>query len=116
MSATHMAQDFAGTAAVTSSAASRRDKPKVNLFLPQYVVLSLLCIYPLIPQSHHFVESVHFMTSIKKQLHNALAIVQTPNREYYILRDNGMEVGCEEDGVWDVWRDIIRCDGRGVAL
>jgi hypothetical protein len=39
--------------------------------------------------------------------------VQTPAREYYILRDNGMEVGCEEDGVASIWMRILGCDARG---
>ncbi len=46
-------------------------------------------------------------------MHPALAIVQTPAREYYILRDNGMEVGCEEDGVAMVWMRILGCNDRG---
>jgi hypothetical protein len=46
-------------------------------------------------------------------LHPALAVVQTPAREYYILRDNGMEVGCEEDGVARVWMRILGCSAGG---
>ncbi len=60
-------------------------------------------------------ESVHFKTACGESLHKDLAVVQTPNREYYILRNNGMEVGCEEDGVWGVWREMLNCDGRGLA-
>jgi len=63
--------------------------------------------------SHHHVESVHFTASSGRALHSALAVVQTPGREYYILKDNGMQVGCEEDGIADVWRQIIGCDERG---
>jgi hypothetical protein len=46
-------------------------------------------------------------------LHPALAVVQTPSREYYILRDNGLEVGCEEEGVAGIWMRILGCDARG---
>jgi hypothetical protein len=46
-------------------------------------------------------------------LHPALAVVQTPAREYYIFRDNGFEVGCEEEGVASIWMRILGCDARG---
>lgn len=64
--------------------------------------------------SHHHVESTHFTTRTQTALHPALAIVQTPGREYYILKDNGMQIGCEEDGVVEVWQRIVGCDVRGV--
>ena len=48
-----------------------------------------------------------------RPLHPALAVVQTPAREYYVLRDNGFEVGCEEEGVANVWMRILGCDARG---
>lgn len=63
--------------------------------------------------SHHHVESVHFMAS-GIPLHPALAVVQTPGREYFVLKDNGMQVGCEEDGVAPVWMEILQCDQRGL--
>jgi hypothetical protein len=67
--------------------------------------------------SHHHVESVHFATSKGRQLHPALAIVQTIGREYWILRDNGMQVGCEEDGgVAPVWQQMIGCNREGVMV
>ncbi|KAH9060494.1 hypothetical protein EDB87DRAFT_1683726 [Lactarius vividus] len=62
---------------------------------------------------HHHVESVHLTATGGSLLHLALAVVQTPAREYYILRDNGMEVGCEEDGVARVWMRILGCNSRG---
>ena len=68
------------------------------------------------PHRHHHVESVHFKATGGRDLHPALAVVQTPHREYYILRDNGMQVGCEEDGVAEVWQEVLRCDVRGVPL
>ncbi|KAL5482551.1 hypothetical protein ACEPAI_9145 [Sanghuangporus weigelae] len=104
MSSSHMAQVFAGTASewdVVPTSLLQRESQRVNLFLP----------------AHHLVESVHFTTGGPEiqNLHPALAIVQTPSREYFILRDNGMEIGCEEDGVWPVWRELLGCDARGVA-
>ena len=39
--------------------------------------------------------------------------MQTPPRAYYILRDNGLEVGCEEDGVANVWMRVLGCDANG---
>ncbi|KLO12214.1 hypothetical protein SCHPADRAFT_875780 [Schizopora paradoxa] len=98
MSANRMQQEFAGGAMVHDHSARKQEKVRVNLFLP----------------SHHLVESVHVMTAGGKNLHKELAVVQTPGREYFILRENGMEVGCEEDGVWDVWRNILSCDSRGI--
>jgi hypothetical protein len=55
-------------------------------------------------------------TSHGRPLHPALAAVQTPAREYYILRDNGLEVGCEEEGVTNVWMRILGCDARGETV
>ena len=46
-------------------------------------------------------------------MHPALAIVQTTHRAYFILRDNGMQVGCEEDGVSEVWQEVVGCDASG---
>jgi hypothetical protein len=65
---------------------------------------------------HHHVESIHLTTSRGHPLHPALAVVQTSSREYYILRDNGMEVGCEEEGVASVWMRILGCNARGEAV
>ncbi|KAJ7212246.1 hypothetical protein GGX14DRAFT_519842 [Mycena pura] len=100
MSSTQMAQEQMGLAEVVVPrvAASR----KVNLFLPP----------------HHHVESVHFTASGRRAgipLHGALAVVQTPGREYFVLRDNGMQVGCEEEGVAEVWMKILGCDNLGVV-
>lgn len=61
---------------------------------------------------HHHIESVHF-EGAGQALHPALAIVQTPHRAYFILRDNGMQVGCEEDGVSEVWQEVVGCDASG---
>ncbi|KAJ7254343.1 hypothetical protein B0H12DRAFT_1323432 [Mycena haematopus] len=97
MSATQMAQDFAGLSDVAPARPIL--SPKVNLFLP----------------AHHHVESVHFTTS-GRALHGALAIVQTPGRIYFILRDNGMQIGCEEEGVAEVWMNLLSCNNSGVAL
>jgi hypothetical protein len=64
---------------------------------------------------HHYVESVHFANRKGEPLHEALAVVQTPGREYYILRDNGMQVGCEEDGVSGTWMSVLGCHHDGVV-
>ncbi|KAJ7696042.1 hypothetical protein B0H17DRAFT_1054693 [Mycena rosella] len=101
MSSMQMAQDFAGLP--EGVPARVKASPKVNLFLP----------------AHHHVESLHFTApmraGLRRALHSALAVVQTPGREYFILRDNGMQVGCEEDGVAEVWMKILGCDNSGVA-
>ncbi|KZT64625.1 hypothetical protein DAEQUDRAFT_601748 [Daedalea quercina L-15889] len=97
MSASEMAQDFAGLSSRTHAAGARPKATQVNLYLPE----------------HHHVESVHFTTARGQPLHAGLAVVQTPHRAYFILRDNGMQVGCEEDGVSEVWQEVIGCDTSG---
>jgi hypothetical protein len=62
---------------------------------------------------HHHVESIHLTATSGRPLHPALAVVLTPAREYFVLRDNGFEVGCEEEGVAGVWMRILGCDARG---
>ncbi|KAH8114351.1 hypothetical protein DFH11DRAFT_1855513 [Phellopilus nigrolimitatus] len=106
MSSNHMAQVFAGTTSLDlpDTRARRKETPKVNLFLPADYCMC----------RHHLVESVHFTTGSGRALHPALAVVQTPGREYFILRDNGMEVGCEEDGVWPTWMELLNCNGKGL--
>ena len=121
MSSTDMAQDFAG---ISGKYGHSMNKPhisqSVHLFLPEYVP-SPVHTYPTLRAStvhfsHHHVESVHFATSVGLPYHPALATVQTPGREYFILKDNGMEVGCEEDGVAPLWMEILGCDRRGLSL
>ncbi|KAH9926085.1 hypothetical protein B0H21DRAFT_764245, partial [Amylocystis lapponica] len=96
MTATEMAQDFAGLPTRMNGGVKGKT-PTVHLYLPE----------------HHHVESVHFCASDGRPMHSALAVVQTPHREYYILRDNGMQVGCEEDGVAPLWQEALRCDRLG---
>ncbi|KAG6850059.1 hypothetical protein H0H93_001609, partial [Arthromyces matolae] len=36
----------------------------------------------------------------------------TPGREYFILKDNGMQIGCEEEGIAEVWMELLGCDVR----
>ncbi|GJE88344.1 hypothetical protein PsYK624_044270 [Phanerochaete sordida] len=100
MSATEMAQDFAGLPSRHAPAPTKTLSAgaPVNMFLP----------------ATHHVESVHFTTSSKLPLHPALAVVQTPAREYFVLRDNGFEVGSEEEGVAPLWREILCCDSGGL--
>ncbi|KAI0662275.1 hypothetical protein C8Q70DRAFT_910108 [Cubamyces menziesii] len=97
MTAHAMAQDFAGLASRTGLAKENKKAKAVNLYLPE----------------HHHVESVHFATPRGEPLHPALATVQTPHREYFILRDNGMQVGCDEEGVAAIWQEVLECDHIG---
>ncbi|KAF5369567.1 hypothetical protein D9758_002578 [Tetrapyrgos nigripes] len=102
-SSTEMAQDFAGMASKGYAGGGRsvalKRSSKIHLFLPE----------------HHLVESVHFTSRNGAPLHPALAIIQTPRREYFVLKDNGMQVGCEEDGVAEVWMDMVGCDRFGLV-
>ncbi|KAL1758422.1 hypothetical protein FB107DRAFT_207218 [Schizophyllum commune] len=103
MRLTEMAQEFHGTEArgiASGEHFMQKQTVKLNMFLP----------------GHHHVESVHLATSKGTALHTAAAVVQTPGREYYILRDNGMQIGCEEDGVADLFREMLGCDRHGVAI
>lgn len=117
LSTSEMAQDFAGLPARGAAPVMSKSKaPAVNLFLPECAPFSRILTVTdnRWRDRHHHVESVHFTTSGDKALHPALATVQTPHREYYILRDNGMQVGCEEEGVAAVWQKVLGCDARGV--
>ena len=123
MSSAHMAQVFAGSASSDEIDVNPRRKgvQKVNLFLPEYVHCRLESRWILIrifsyTIRHHLVEGVYFTSRQGFALHPALASVQTPGREYFILRDNGMEVGCEEDGIWPAWMKLLSCDNRGLVL
>ncbi|KAJ7600949.1 hypothetical protein C8J56DRAFT_999961 [Mycena floridula] len=98
MSSTEMAQDFAGLPQTT--VIPKTKTTSVQLFLP----------------AHHHIESLHFAQSGGKPLHPALAVIQTPGREYYVLKDNGMQVGTEEDGIAELWMEIIGCNERGEKL
>ncbi|KAG1742363.1 uncharacterized protein EDB91DRAFT_1128833 [Suillus paluster] len=100
MSSNQMAQEFAGLPSQSTLVTTRGRTPKINLYLP----------------AHHHVESVHFTTPKGVPLHPALAVMQTPAREYIILKDNGMQVGCEEDGVAEVWMQVLGCDNNGIVV
>ena len=65
--------------------------------------------------SHHHVESVHFRTPDKRPFHPAVATVQTLAREYYILKDNGMLIGTEEEGISPLWQALLGCDEKGLS-
>ncbi|KAG6868614.1 hypothetical protein C0993_000417 [Termitomyces sp. T159_Od127] len=97
MSSTEMAQESNGLPSRIKRPS--QEDSSLHLFLP----------------AHHHVESVHFTSSDREPLHCAVAIVQTPAREYFILKDNGMQIGCEEDGVANVWMELIKCDEGGRA-
>lgn len=118
MSTSAMAQEFAGLPDNNAALGSRtagRSVNTVNMYLPAYVTFILSCACNADPCSHHHIESVHFTTSKGEALHTAVAVVQTPGREYYVLRDNGMQVGCEEEGIAEVWQRILGCDTLGRA-
>ncbi|KIJ64462.1 hypothetical protein HYDPIDRAFT_167784 [Hydnomerulius pinastri MD-312] len=74
MSSSAMAQEFAGLPN-NDTPNSRPTARSVNMYLP----------------AHHHVESIHFAMSKGQDLHPAVAVVQTPSREYFVLRDNGMQ-------------------------
>ncbi|KAH7910817.1 hypothetical protein BJ138DRAFT_1007994 [Hygrophoropsis aurantiaca] len=95
-----MAQDFAGLPNTFSESNSKSTPQRVNLYLP----------------IHHHIESVHLVAPNGEPLHPALATVQTPGREYYILKDNGMQIGCEEEGVAAVWMKVLGCNNQGIAV
>jgi hypothetical protein len=90
-----MASEFAGN--LMQIPPARISGNRVNLFLP----------------GHHHIEGIYFLTRDKKALHASLAVVQTPSREYFILRENGMHVGVEEDGVAPVWQRLLGCNASG---
>lgn len=95
----------------------KKEHQAISWSLPPCVSLNrCLGAYTLNRHSHHHVESVHFTATGGQFLHPALAIIQTPAREYFILRDNGMQVGCEEDGVVEMWRKVLGCDASGRAV
>ncbi|KAF8964182.1 hypothetical protein BDZ97DRAFT_914993 [Flammula alnicola] len=98
LTSNEMLQDFSG---LPSKMHLKRERgstsQRINMFMPP----------------HHHVESIHFTSSDGKDLHPAVAVVQTPGREYYILKDNGMQVGCEEDGIAPVWMELIGCTETG---
>ncbi|OAX31022.1 hypothetical protein K503DRAFT_704383, partial [Rhizopogon vinicolor AM-OR11-026] len=97
-----MAQDFIGLSSKVTVDTTRERTPKVNLY----------------PPAHHHVESVHFTTPkgipFGVPFHPALAVVQTPAREYIVLKDNVVQVGCEEGGVVNVWMRVLGCDQSGM--
>ena len=117
MSTSAMAQEFAGLPGNDGlgSRIAGRSVNAVNMYLPAYATFILLYTSDTDPCSHHHVESVHFTTSKGEALHGAVAVVQTPGREYYVLRDNGMQIGCEEEGIPEVWQRILGCDTLGRA-
>ncbi|KAF8308879.1 hypothetical protein DL93DRAFT_2086367 [Clavulina sp. PMI_390] len=95
--ATELAREFNGVPSADTGLAAKN--PHATLYVPEF----------------HFVESVHFTTGRGQPLHPALAVIQTPFREVFILRDTGSEVGTEEEGVRFVWMELLGCDVKGVA-
>ena len=77
---------------------------------------NILILASRIPQiRHHHVEKVSFISRDGQALHPAVACVQTPNREYFVLRENGLQIGCEEDGVVNLWMELLGCTASGTA-
>jgi hypothetical protein len=110
-----MAADWAGCAPSSSSRSSARPPP-VNLYLPEYAAYITSIDLQSDRDRHHHIESIHLSATRGRALHPALAIVQTPARAYWVLRVNGLEVGCEEDGgVAKVWMSLLNCDADGVV-
>jgi hypothetical protein len=65
----------------------------------------------------HHVESVHLAAANGRALHAALAIVQTPARAFWVLRANGLPIGCEDaGGVADAWQALLWCNAEGVPV
>lgn len=118
MTSTELQQDDAGNGYILGSTLKLAKKP-VNLFLPGYArVFSAMTVRAQLTSwsRHHQIESVHFTASDGRPLHPALASIQTLAREYYVLRDNAMQVGSEEDGVAEVWRRVLGCDWNGILV
>lgn len=113
-----MADEYSGKPPLLGQPRSANTS-RLNLYLPEYVAVSQ-SLYAVLDYEHvarhHYVETVAFKTASGKPLHNALAALQTPSREYLILRETGLTVGCEEDGLAPVWMDLLQCDERGIAL
>ncbi|KAI0036489.1 hypothetical protein K488DRAFT_41059 [Vararia minispora EC-137] len=99
-SSIQMAQDAVGLVDTGPPPNRSEEKQLLNLFLPAI----------------HHVESVHFTTNKGKPLHPAVAVIQTPAREYYVLRDNGMQIGCEEDGIVEMWCRLLGCEATGEGI
>ena len=110
-----MAQEFASLPSKVDLGArtAGRSVNTVNMYLPTYVTFVSPYTRLIDLCSHHHIESVHFATPKGEALHDAVAVVQTPGREYYVLRYNGMQVGCEEEGIPEVWQKILGCDTLG---
>ncbi|QRV94792.1 SAP domain protein [Ceratobasidium sp. AG-Ba] len=71
----------------------------------------------LLVSEHHLVESVHLehrQPRPNSRLHPVLALVSTaPGREYFVLRDTGMPIGTNDEGLETVWQEIVGCDAWG---
>ena len=118
MSSIQMEQYFTGKPDLTVSTVNFKVQ-EVHLFLPEsfiHFILFYCVVSKLVTSRHHHVESIHFTTADGRPLHSALAVVQTTSREYYILRDNGMQVGTQEDGVSDIWMEILGCTNLGRSI
>ncbi|PVG02724.1 hypothetical protein CPB86DRAFT_696489 [Serendipita vermifera] len=96
MTYNQMAMEVAGNSAETMI----KPRDEVNILLPE----------------HHHVESAHLHTRTGSAYHPAVASVQTVHREYFVLRDNGLQIGCEESGLSETWMTILSCRGDGTPV
>lgn len=110
MSHLQMAMQSAGIP-IDGTRASRA----INLFLSEYAVLQVLEQSFISLYRHHHVESVHFTSTSGQPFHSAIASILTPHREYFILRENGLQIGCEEEGVGEAWMEILRVMKDGTS-
>jgi hypothetical protein len=118
MSSTEMAQEFNGLPTRCGGKPVKKASQTVHMFVPECVCFPktwtpvLRSVFHLC--RHHHVEGVH-LTASGHPLHPDVAVVQTPVREYFILKRNGMQIGTEEDGVAPIWQELLKCKKNGIA-
>lgn len=88
---------------------SKRSKG-LSLYLSEYVNAACLSKTP-DSARHHHVEGVYIPTTF----HPSIASVQTTHREYYVLRETGQQIGTEEEGVSEIWQEILKCNANGTV-
>ncbi|KAF8335438.1 uncharacterized protein EI90DRAFT_3287941 [Cantharellus anzutake] len=95
---------------------AKRELPGTNTLNEALLKVARRYILANVAGNRHTFESIHLMNTHGIPLHPAIAVVQTPARQYYILRDTGQEIGCEEaGGVYWCWLDVVRCQEDGVS-
>ena len=117
MSISEMASVSAGVVQHGSGHGSSMSKPsRVNLFLPAWVVYPSIVLEAL---NRDCADTIMLKVSISRPRPDFRYIQRLRLckrlQENTILRDDGMQVGCEEDGVVEMWRRILGCDERGLT-